>query len=212
MAWPRPASVRGPPGRLDSTSSSYACSCVSARGPGGRRPRVRRRRRRSGAVPAAPPPPRRRRRPARRRRDGRSICRRRSATRPSRRRPAAAGRLAARSSTSVDALLREAGRLARSSKPKTYLYYIQCRRQPAVAERVGAVRRRASSRSSSATSSGCGRPTSSTTCRSRSRDYAFSNGVIGKVVVYNMEERQRVKIVDYVGIEEGRHSRRSTRS
>ncbi len=29
----------------------------------------------------------------------------------------------------------------------------------------------------------------------------FSNGVIGKVVVYNMEERQRVKIVDYVGTE-----------
>ena len=27
----------------------------------------------------------------------------------------------------------------------------------------------------------------------------FANGVIGKVVVYNMEERQRVKIVDYVG-------------
>jgi outer membrane protein insertion porin family len=30
-------------------------------------------------------------------------------------------------------------------------------------------------------------------------DYPFSNGVIGKVIVYNMEERQRVKIVDYVG-------------
>jgi outer membrane protein insertion porin family len=30
-------------------------------------------------------------------------------------------------------------------------------------------------------------------------DYVFSNGVIGKVVLYNMEERQRVKIVDYVG-------------
>ena len=30
------------------------------------------------------------------------------------------------------------------------------------------------------------------------RDVRFSNGVIGKVVVYNMEERQRVKIVDYV--------------
>ena len=30
-------------------------------------------------------------------------------------------------------------------------------------------------------------------------DYPFSNGVIGKLVVYNMEERQRVKIVDYVG-------------
>ena len=30
-------------------------------------------------------------------------------------------------------------------------------------------------------------------------DVRFSNGVIGKVIVYNMEERQRVKIVDYVG-------------
>jgi len=31
------------------------------------------------------------------------------------------------------------------------------------------------------------------------QDYKFSNGVNGKLVVYNMEERQRVKIVDYVG-------------
>jgi hypothetical protein len=31
------------------------------------------------------------------------------------------------------------------------------------------------------------------------RDYAFPNGVIGKIVTYNIEERQRVKIVDYVG-------------
>ncbi len=31
------------------------------------------------------------------------------------------------------------------------------------------------------------------------RDVRFANGVIGKVVVYKMEERQRVKIVDYVG-------------
>ena len=31
------------------------------------------------------------------------------------------------------------------------------------------------------------------------RDYKFANGVIGKLVVYNMEERQRVKIVDYTG-------------
>jgi outer membrane protein insertion porin family len=30
-------------------------------------------------------------------------------------------------------------------------------------------------------------------------DYAFPNGVVGKIVTYNMEERQRVKIVDYVG-------------
>jgi outer membrane protein insertion porin family len=31
------------------------------------------------------------------------------------------------------------------------------------------------------------------------KDYTFSNGVTGKLVTYNMEERQRVKIVDYVG-------------
>jgi outer membrane protein insertion porin family len=31
------------------------------------------------------------------------------------------------------------------------------------------------------------------------QDVTFANGVHGKVVVYNMEERQRVKIVDYVG-------------
>jgi len=31
------------------------------------------------------------------------------------------------------------------------------------------------------------------------RDVRFSNGVIGKVIVYDMEERQRVKIVDYIG-------------
>jgi outer membrane protein insertion porin family len=31
------------------------------------------------------------------------------------------------------------------------------------------------------------------------QDYTFSNGVMGKLVVYNLEERQRVKIVDYTG-------------
>jgi outer membrane protein insertion porin family len=31
------------------------------------------------------------------------------------------------------------------------------------------------------------------------KDYTFPNGTIGKIVTYNMEERQRVKIVDYVG-------------
>src|SRR5712691_11490056 len=32
-----------------------------------------------------------------------------------------------------------------------------------------------------------------------SSDYKFPNGTIGKIVTYHMEERQRVKIVDYVG-------------
>ena len=31
------------------------------------------------------------------------------------------------------------------------------------------------------------------------QDYRFSNGVIGKLITYEMEERQRVKIVDYTG-------------
>jgi outer membrane protein insertion porin family len=30
-------------------------------------------------------------------------------------------------------------------------------------------------------------------------DYTFPNGAVGKLIAYNMEERQRVKIVDYVG-------------
>ena len=30
-------------------------------------------------------------------------------------------------------------------------------------------------------------------------DYKFPNGTIGKIVTYNMEERQRVKVVDYIG-------------
>ena len=31
------------------------------------------------------------------------------------------------------------------------------------------------------------------------RDYAFPNGVVGKIAIYNMEERQRVKVVDFIG-------------
>jgi outer membrane protein insertion porin family len=31
------------------------------------------------------------------------------------------------------------------------------------------------------------------------QDYRFSNGVVGKLIIYQMEERQRVKIVDYAG-------------
>jgi hypothetical protein len=30
-------------------------------------------------------------------------------------------------------------------------------------------------------------------------DYTFANGVVGKIVIYNIEERERVKIVDYEG-------------
>ena len=33
-------------------------------------------------------------------------------------------------------------------------------------------------------------------------DYVFSNGVVGKLILYNMEERERVKVVDYQGSKE----------
>ena len=38
------------------------------------------------------------------------------------------------------------------------------------------------------------------------RDVRYSNGVAGKLAIFNMEERQRVKIVDYVGSEKVSHS------
>ncbi len=38
------------------------------------------------------------------------------------------------------------------------------------------------------------------------RDVRYSNGVLGKLAIFNMEERQRVKIVDYVGSERVSHS------
>src|SRR5258705_9436385 len=31
------------------------------------------------------------------------------------------------------------------------------------------------------------------------QDYVFSNGVVGKLVTYHMEERERIKLVDYEG-------------
>jgi outer membrane protein insertion porin family len=31
------------------------------------------------------------------------------------------------------------------------------------------------------------------------QDYTFSNGVVGKIIVYHMEERQRVKVVEFTG-------------
>jgi outer membrane protein insertion porin family len=34
------------------------------------------------------------------------------------------------------------------------------------------------------------------------REYTFSNGVVGELITYDMEERQRVKIVDYIGSKE----------
>ena len=70
--------------------------------------------------------------------------------------------------------------------------------------RVGAVRRADRADHPRGLQAPVGAPTSSTTCRSRSTTTRSPTASIGKIVIYNMEERQRVKIVDYIGIEEDR--------
>ena len=114
--------------------------------------------------------------------------------------PAAAGRAPVPSSTwSARASRSRAGSSVVDAQ--TYLYYMRGRRSTsACPPRTGGCRTtKRSSRSSSATSSVSGPRTSSTTSPSTCRTTSSRNGVIGKMVVYNMEERQRVKIVDYVG-------------
>ena len=161
-----------------------------------RRPRRRRRRR----------PPQRRRRPT-----ARSASHDLRPDRPGAS-PAAAGQFAAGASTS-HALLREAGRLP-GRRGETYLYYIQLKAQPAVRRpTVGVRTTTTSSRSILARlQAAVGDQLPRRPRRSKSATSAFSNGVIGKVVVYNMEERQRVKIVDYVGTRRRSTSRRSKKS
>ena len=85
----------------------------------------------------------------------------------------------------------------RSSSPRPTSTTSSSRPQPAVAERLDALQRRRPSRRSSTTSSACGPRTSSTTSRSKRSTTRSRTASIGKVVIYNMEERQRVKITIY---------------
>ena len=84
-------------------------------------------------------------------------------------------------------------------EPQTYLYYIQLKPSRPSRGRLGAVRRGDREDRSATTSTGCGTPTSSTTSGSKSPTTRSRTASIGKLVTYNMEERQRVKIVDYIG-------------
>ena len=85
--------------------------------------------------------------------------------------------------------------------PQTYLFYMELANGAASRRRTSGCRTTSQpSRSPSPTTSGCGRPASSATSRSKRNDYTFSNGVVGKLITYNMEERERVKIVTYEGI------------
>ena len=71
--------------------------------------------------------------------------------------------------------------------------------EPAVAGRVGALHRQHPSRRDPRDFKASGRTNFLDDLSIETVDYVFSNGVVGKIVLYNMEERQRVKIVDYVG-------------
>ena len=122
-----------------------------------------------------------------------TVCGTRCRLRPRCRRPARP-----RSSGS-SALLRRAGQRLDRRAADLPVLHPAAQREPAVAGHLGAVRRAGRADRCATDFKRCGRPTSSTTCRSRSTDYTFSNGVVGKIVTYHMEERERVKIVDYEG-------------
>ncbi len=81
----------------------------------------------------------------------------------------------------------------------TYLYYTQLKGSQPSAQHLGAVRRRARSRSAIADFKRLWGTNFLDDLVIEVHDVRYANGVPGKVVVYSMEERQRVKIVDYVG-------------
>ncbi len=81
-------------------------------------------------------------------------------------------------------------------EPQTYLYYIQTRGEPPLGERLGALR---ASRAFSTTSRRLWNTNFLDDLWIEVNDVPYPNGVVGKHIVFNMEERQRIKIVDYVG-------------
>ena len=117
-----------------------------------------------------------------------SRCRRRRACRrPARR----------RSSTRSRPCFEKQGGIS-SVEPQTYLYYIQTR--PSLPSQNQWVPTTPPPRS------GCASDFRSLWATNflddlsiEVIDYAFSNGVIGKLIKYDIEERQRIKIVDYTG-------------
>ena len=97
--------------------------------------------------------------------------------------------------------------------PQTYLYYMEVKNHVSVpsSSTVGALQRQDRADHRSADFKRLWATNFLDDLSVETYDYVFSNGVIGKVILYNMEERQRVKIVDYVGSKKI-ESRRSTRS
>ena len=82
---------------------------------------------------------------------------------------------------------------------QTYLYYIQLKPEPAVAEHVWVPRTTDHEKTIQDDFHRLWNTNFLDNLWIDVSDYTFPNGVVGKIVTYNMEERQRVKIVDYVG-------------
>ena len=85
-----------------------------------------------------------------------------------------------------------------SVEPQTYLYYMQLRpSQPS--QNIWVPWDEQAQRTAIADHSRLWATNFLSNLSIEATDYTFSNGVIGKLVTYNMEERQRVKIVNYDG-------------
>ena len=83
-------------------------------------------------------------------------------------------------------------------EPQTYLYYIQTKRS-LPSQDVWVPYTEATEASLKADFRRLWATTFLDDLKIETFDYTFANGVIGKVILYDMEERQRVKVVDYAG-------------
>ena len=83
-------------------------------------------------------------------------------------------------------------------EPQTYLYYIQLK-QSRPSEGVWVAYNEASEKTIEDDFHRLWNTNFLDNLFIEANDYKFPNGTVGKVITYNMEERQRVKIVDYLG-------------
>ena len=94
---------------------------------------------------------------------------------------------------------------------QTYVYYMQLKSRAARRRASGSRTTRTPSRSCARTSSADGAPNFLDNLSIETEDYTFPNGTIGKIVLYNMEERERIKIGPTSRAARSSSSRRSTR-
>ncbi len=117
----------------------------------------------------------------------------------------------ARSCTSSPRVSRRRG-TRRWSDVQTYLYYIQTEIQPAVRERLGALQRRGRAADSRRLQARLWATNFLDNLSIETQDYTFSNGVVGKLITYNLEERQRVQATSSTSVRRPSNGRRSKTS